>query len=182
MSDDKSKLDPPCPTCGAPAAWEAEAELTDEAILGLRGDVDDLRRQLAAAQADNAALLLLLKEAHNEPVCLPGTRPGQAILDRLAEAQERAEKAERERDEWRNMVAVLCGDGGHYHAQHGTETTARHILSRYYGLRSEADRMRTAIRAFLDWIAAIPRGTGRGAAWYGQIGRLAKAAARGEPT
>jgi len=51
-----------------------------------------VRRQLNAANeraekvvADNAAMLLLLKEVHNAPVCLPGTRPGQPILDELAQ-------------------------------------------------------------------------------------------------
>ena len=54
-----------------------------------------------------------------------------------------------ERDEWRNMVAVLCGDGGHYHAKHGTAATRAHIEKKLFDLREQHDKMVAAV----TWIA-----------------------------
>ena len=57
-------------------------------------DMAEVQEQLSAAleaqrkaEADNAAMMLLLREVHNEPVCLPGVRPGQALLDELEKAE-----------------------------------------------------------------------------------------------
>jgi len=51
-----------------------------------------------------------------------------------------------ERDEWRNMVAVLCGDGGHYHADHGTAATRAYIEKRMFDLRDQHDKLVAMLR------------------------------------
>ena len=109
-----------CPKCGAAVSANLTANFRSmmpkgtvvnvvKFSCGRKSDCIDasgdtyacLRLQLAAmteaaerSRADNAAMLLLLREVHNEPVCLPGERPGQIILDRLAAANARADKAE----------------------------------------------------------------------------------------
>lgn len=50
-----------------------------------------------------------------------------------------------ERDAWREVIAALCGDGGHYHQKHGTKATKDYALGRFYGLVSEIDRLRVVI-------------------------------------
>ena len=51
------------------------------------------------------------------------------------------EKLVAERDEWRNMAAVLCGDGGHYHAEHGTAATRSHIEKKLFDRREQHDKL-----------------------------------------
>ena len=43
--------------------------------------------------------------------------------------------------QWRNMVAVLCRDGGHYHADHGTVKTTEYILERVTRRRVLTDKL-----------------------------------------
>lgn len=44
-----------------------------------------------------------------------------------------------ERDAWRNIIAMLCGDGGQYHQQHGTAATVEYCKTRFYDLVKRAD-------------------------------------------
>ena len=41
---------------------------------------------------------------------------------------------------WRNMVAVLCGDGGHYLEEHGPEKTKQYIENRVFELRRKVKK------------------------------------------
>ena len=81
-------------------------------------DVVKLKRERDEAVADNAAMLSLLREVHNEPVCLPGTRPGQRLLDELADTKSELERlrtfvaALKHTDDGKPMVP-----GGHYWAE-----------------------------------------------------------------
>ena len=60
--------------------------------------------------------------------------------------------ATRERDAWRNVIACLCGDGGHYHQEHGTEATAKHCLERFHGLLAERDALQARVAALENYI------------------------------
>ena len=42
---------------------------------------------------------------------------------------------------WRNVIAVICRDGGHYHQEHCTEATAAYCEQVVCGLRSERDAL-----------------------------------------
>ena len=46
-----------------------------------------------------------------------------------------------EEKQWRNMVAVLCGDGGHYLHEHGVEKTKQHIIEEFHKQRAENERL-----------------------------------------
>jgi len=56
-----------------------------------------------------------------------------------------------ERDEWRNMVAVLCGDGGHYHAEHGTAATRAYIEKKLFDLREQVAGLKLA----MEWLDPV---------------------------
>lgn len=95
---------------------------------------------------------------------------GTATLEMAAlNMQKRADKAEAERDAWRDVIAVLCGDGGHYHQEHGTEATKEHALERFYALAAERDRLRAALERVERFLggtaAAVPPAVAR--AWEG---------------
>jgi len=62
---------------------DKEATGLREQLAAEKAARETAERERDEARADNAAMLLLLKEVHNEPVCLPGTRPGQPLLDEL---------------------------------------------------------------------------------------------------
>ena len=67
-----------------------------------------------------------------------------------AHAINQHEKLVAERDEWRNMAAVLCGDGGHYHAEHGTAATRAHIEKKLFDRREQHDKL-VAMLQELEW-------------------------------
>jgi hypothetical protein len=42
----------------------------------------------------------------------------------------------------RELLAVLCGDGGHYAAEHGLDAAMKHGLERFYADKKALDRLR----------------------------------------
>lgn len=48
--------------------------------------------------------------------------------DDFAKIEQTLADAKAERDEWRNVIATICADGGHYHLEHGTKATAEHCI------------------------------------------------------
>ena len=76
----------------------------------------------------------------------------QAASALAAEVAAHAE-TRKERDAWRNLVAVVCGDGGHYHQQHGTEQTLQHCLERVCLMVADLDASQeeaARLRAIVD--------------------------------
>ena len=60
-----------------------------------------------------------------------------------------------ERDEWRNMVAVLCGDGGHYHVEHGTAATRAYIEKRMFDLRDQHEKLVAGLELAMMWLDEV---------------------------
>jgi len=75
------------------------------------------------------------------PTWLIHTRLTPRQRDFAAHAINQHDDLVAERDEWRNMVAVLCGDGGHYHAEHGTAATRAYIEKRMFDLRDQHEKL-----------------------------------------
>lgn len=83
--------DPKCPTCGAPADWEAEDLLSGEAILGLRAEVATLhaaaRKELDREAACRAACEGYANPAAMRAVVEAARRMLLAVHDKAAELQ-----------------------------------------------------------------------------------------------
>jgi len=104
-------------------------------------------------------------------------RTGKNILNRkdcakaawaegAAEQERRHLPVKAERDEWRNMVAVLCGDGGHYHAEHGTAATRAYIEKKLFDRREQHDKMVATLTEIRDAEPVrCPRCEGNGRQW-----------------
>jgi len=58
-----------------------------------------------------------------------------------AHAIDQHEKLKAELDEWRNMAAVLCGDGGQCHADYGTAATRACIEKLMFDLRDQHEKL-----------------------------------------
>jgi len=41
---------------------------------------------------------------------------------------------------FRELMAMLHGDGGHYHSEHGTEKAANDAITKFYRLKNELDK------------------------------------------
>lgn len=61
--------------------------------------------------------------------------------------------------EWRNVIAIICRDGGHYHHEHGTKATAEFCKQQVIKDRTECEdakaeieRLRYALRLCRDAI------------------------------
>jgi len=59
---------------------------------------------------------------------------------RIVLLEERNIKLKAEVVEWRNMVAVLCRDGGHYLNDHGVKATRKIIENEFYTVLEERER------------------------------------------
>jgi len=90
-------------------------------------------------------------------VCVDGfmregaTHAGQLVNTRLEPALKDVgafgwNDAELENKQWRELVAAICADGGHYHQKHGTEKTLNYCLLRHYALVAVADAAEWLIR------------------------------------
>ena len=65
----------------------------------------------------------------------------QRLDPKAAHAIDQHEKLKAELDEWRNMAAVLCGDGGQCHADYGTAATRAYIEKRMFDLRDQHEKL-----------------------------------------
>jgi hypothetical protein len=120
--------------------------------------VAELRKKLALAGVEGSpppggqgTIPALLQRAQSAERKLATEEERAESLNRaLGAAEAKLAEAERERDAWRDVIAVLCGDGGHYHQEHGTEATKQHALDRFYALRKRVE----ALEGALLWIYA----------------------------
>lgn len=63
----------------------------------------------------------------------------------IAELLRQLREAQAERDAWRDVIAILCRDGGQYHQQHGTAATRQHCIDVVSELRRENDALRERV-------------------------------------
>ena len=54
-----------------------------------------------------------------------------------------------EEEQWHNMVAVLCRDGGQYLHEHGVEKTKKHIIEQFHEQGAEIEQLKDAARVSL---------------------------------
>ncbi len=62
------------------------------------------------------------------------------LLKRFAEARA-------EREAWRELTAVICGDGGHYHQEYGTAATLKHCIEKFHAMRCVTAEYTTRLAA-----------------------------------
>ena len=63
------------------------------------------------------------------------------LVAKVIQLQDQVDKQKKEIAAWRDVIAVFCRDGGHYHQEHGTEATKDYVLKRYYGLLTKIDKI-----------------------------------------
>jgi len=79
----------------------------------------------------------------------------KAERDRWKLKSDEAKTPEQENRIWRNMVAVLCGDGGHYCAEHGPEQTAKYIEGKIFKRSMMNDRLVAMLEEAQITLAAV---------------------------
>ncbi len=90
-----------------------------------------------------------------------------------------------EEEQWHNMVAVLCRDGGQYLHEHGVEQTKEHIIEQFHKQGAENERLQGVIGKLLKQADLYekdgkPGPRGFNCPGWQEIARVFREAAKGE--
>ncbi|MHC5059294.1 MAG: hypothetical protein ACYTKD_31965, partial [Planctomycetota bacterium] len=99
------------------------------------------------AQPSEESALALLREINQRQHCdVVMIEKIQDFLagkpDPLADKDREIAELRTERDAWRDVIATICGDSGHYHQEHGTSQTKEYCIKAIIDKRKRCGELR----------------------------------------